>query len=65
CPADRLLLETDSPYGQPAARKREPQNRPAFLADTAEVVAEVRGISVDELAHTELNNAIALFGRIR
>ena len=65
CPADRLLLETDSPFGQPAARKREPQNRPAYLIDTARVVAELRGISLEELAEIELNNAISLFHRIR
>ena len=65
CPADRLLLETDSPFGQPAARKREPQNRPAFLVDTAMVVAEVRGISLEQLAEIEFNNAISLFRGIR
>jgi TatD DNase family protein len=65
CPADRLLLETDSPFGQPATRKREPQNRPAYLVDTAKVVAELRNISLDELAEIELNNAISLFHRIR
>jgi TatD DNase family protein len=65
CPADRLLLETDSPFGQPAARKKEAQNRPAFLVDTARVVAEVRGISLEELAEIEWNNALSLFHRIR
>ena len=65
CPADRLLLETDSPFGQPAARKREPQNRPAFLVDSARVVAEVRGISLEKLAEIEFRNANALFHRIR
>ena len=65
CPADRLLLETDSPFGQPATRKRERQNRPAFLVDTARVVAELRGISLEELAEIETSNAIALFARIR
>jgi TatD DNase family protein len=65
CPADRLLLETDSPFGQPAARKREPQNRPAYLVDTARVVAELRGISLDELAEIEFANAFSLFRRIR
>lgn len=64
CPADRLLLETDSPFGQPAARKKEPQNRPAFLVDTARVVAEVRGISLDELAEIEWQNAHRLFRRL-
>lgn len=65
CPADRLLLETDSPFGQPATRKREPQNRPAYLVDTAKLVAELRNISLEELAEIELNNAISLFHRIR
>jgi TatD DNase family protein len=65
CPADRLLLETDSPFGQPAARKRERQNRPAYLIDTATVVAEIRGISLEELAEIEFNNAIGLFPGIR
>jgi TatD DNase family protein len=64
CPADRLLLETDSPFGQPASRRREPQNRPAFLVDTAAVVAEVRGISVEALAEIEWENAHALFARL-
>jgi TatD DNase family protein len=65
CPADRLLLETDSPFGIPAARRREAQNRPAFLVDTARVVAEVRGISVEELAEIEWQNAHSLFVRMR
>jgi TatD DNase family protein len=65
CPADRLLLETDSPFGQPAARKREPQNRPAYLVDTAKVVAELRQISLAELAEIESSNALSLFHRIR
>jgi len=64
CPADRLLLETDSPFGQPAARKRERQNRPAFLADTARVVAGVRGVSVEGLAELEWQNAHSLFTRL-
>jgi TatD DNase family protein len=65
CPADRLLLETDSPFGQPASRKREPQNRPAFLVDTAAVVAELRGLTLEELGEIETRNARSLFRRIR
>lgn len=65
CPADRLLLETDSPFGLPSARKRERQNRPAFLVDTARVVAEVRGVSLEELAEVEWRNAHSLFTRLR
>jgi TatD DNase family protein len=64
CPAGRLLLETDSPFGQPAARKREPQNRPAYLVDTAAVVAGIRGISLEELAEIEWRNAHELFAKL-
>lgn len=60
CPADRLLLETDSPYGNAHKRMGVP-NRPAYLLDTATLVAEHRGISLDELASIEHANAFALF----
>lgn len=60
CPADRLLLETDSPYGNAQQRMGVP-NRPAFLLDTAELVAQLRGISVVDLASLETANALALF----
>jgi TatD DNase family protein len=60
CPADRLLLETDSPYGNAQKRMGVP-NRPAYLIDTAELVADLRGISLDELGKLETANALALF----
>lgn len=63
CPADRLLLETDSPYGQAHKRMHEP-NRPAYLLDTATLVAELRGISLEELADIERTNALALFRKM-
>jgi len=64
CPADRLLLETDSPYGNAHKRMGVP-NRPAYLLDTAEVVAELRGVSLEELGRLETANALALFNRMR
>ena len=64
CPADRLLLETDSPYGNAQKRMGVP-NRPAYLVDTAEVVAELRGISLEQLADQERTNAIALFPKMK
>src|SRR5258705_2247625 len=63
CPADRLLLETDSPYGN-AHKRMGVQNRPAYLIDTAELVAELRSISVEELGRIEGDNALALFTRM-
>ena len=64
CPADRLLLETDSPYGNPQKRMGVP-NRPAYLIDTATLVAELRGVSLESLAELERANALALFTRMR
>jgi TatD DNase family protein len=64
CPADRLLLETDSPYGNAQKRMGVP-NRPAYLVDTAELVAELRGISLEQLAELERANAMALFQKMR
>ena len=64
CPADRLLLETDSPYGNSQKRMGMP-NRPAYLIDTAELVAELREISLEQLADQERANAITLFQKMK
>jgi TatD DNase family protein len=64
CPADRLLLETDSPYGNAQKRMGVP-NRPAYLLDTAEAVAQLRGISLEQLADQERANAITLFQKMK
>ena len=64
CPAERLLLETDSPYGNAHKRMGVP-NRPAYLLDTAEVVAELRGMNLEELGELETRNALALFTRMK
>jgi TatD DNase family protein len=64
CPSDRLLLETDSPYGNAHKRMGVP-NRPAFLLDTAELVAELQSVSVEVLAAQESANALTLFRRMK
>lgn len=54
-PLDRLLLETDSPARQPISHMNEP-NEPAFLLEIAENIADIYGISVEEIAlRTEEN----------
>lgn len=64
CPADRLLLETDSPYGN-AQKRMDGPNRPAYLLDTAELVAELRGTTMEQLAELERANALALFQKMQ
>jgi TatD DNase family protein len=61
-PADRLLLETDAPWGTP--KGREGPMRPAWMVDTARVLAEVRGIVLEELAELEWANVRTLFPRL-
>jgi TatD DNase family protein len=60
-PLDRLLVETDCPYlaPQPVRGKR---NEPAFVAHTAALLADVKGVSVAELEEATARNARALFG---
>jgi TatD DNase family protein len=62
-PADRLLLETDSPYLTPhPLRGREKRNEPAWIVHTAESLAALRGVTVQELARQTTANARRLFG---
>jgi TatD DNase family protein len=60
-PEDALLVETDAPYLTPQVLRKE-RNRPAFVAHTASFLAELRGISVDELDAAVTRNAARVFG---
>lgn len=60
-PADRVLLETDCPYMAPVPMRGK-RNEPAFIAYTAEKVAEIRGEEPEELARQALENGRRLFG---
>jgi TatD DNase family protein len=59
-PADRLLLETDAPYLAPIPHRGK-RNQPAYLVHTAALLAELRGVSVAELASQTTANASRLF----
>ncbi|MFN2310103.1 MAG: TatD family hydrolase [Gammaproteobacteria bacterium] len=61
-PADRVLVETDSPYLAPVP-KRGKSNQPAYVRYVAEALAEVRGESFAELARQTTENYFRLFGR--
>jgi TatD DNase family protein len=60
-PADRILVETDAPYLTPQA-VRKLRNEPAFLAHTVRFLAELRGVSPEELGAAAERNAVGVFG---
>jgi TatD DNase family protein len=55
-PDDRLLIETDSPYLAPVP-KRGSRNEPAYIVHTAEFLAKLRNVPVDELVRITSENA--------
>ncbi|MBS0621023.1 MAG: TatD family hydrolase [Verrucomicrobia bacterium] len=59
-PLDRLLIETDAPYLAPE-KHRGRQNEPSYLVETAELIAKLKGISVEELAKQTAENALHFF----
>lgn len=63
-PNDRLLIETDSPYLAPVPHRGQ-RNEPAFVVNTAEVLAEVKNISIEKLAELTTNNFINLFSKVK
>lgn len=59
-PADRLLLETDSPYLAPVPYRGK-SNQPKYVKDVAEYVAQLRGVDVERLAEETSDNFFRLF----
>lgn len=61
-PLDRLLVETDAPYLAPVPHRGK-RNEPAFVAHTAAVVAELRGMNAEDLANASTANFFRLFAK--
>jgi TatD DNase family protein len=59
-PEDRLLIETDSPYLAPVPHRGK-RNEPAFLAETARRLAELRGVAPEDIARATASNFDRLF----
>ena len=61
-PGDRLLVETDAPYLAPEPHRGRP-NEPAYVARTAQVLAETLGMTPEALARLTTANFFALFDK--
>jgi TatD DNase family protein len=61
-PLERLLIETDAPFLAPVPHRGK-TGEPAFVADTAAFLADLRGESVEELAAATSRNFFALFAK--
>lgn len=63
-PAERLLIETDAPFLAPVPH-RGTTCEPAYVADTARFVANLRGISLDDLVSSSTANFYTVFTKAR
>jgi TatD DNase family protein len=60
-PLERLLLETDGPYLTPVPHRGQ-RNEPAYLVHVVAQIADLRALSLDEVAQATTTNAARLFG---
>jgi TatD DNase family protein len=62
-PADRFLVETDAPYLAPLPYRGK-RNEPSYVVEVAKMLAEVRGVSFEEIARQTTENFFKLFGKV-
>jgi TatD DNase family protein len=62
-PLDKLLIETDSPWLAPVPHRGK-ENQPKYVTDVAAFIAELKGVSIEELARHTTDNFYRLFKHI-
>jgi len=60
-PDDRLLIETDAPYLAPMPHRGK-RNEPTYVKHVAQCIADVKGLSIEDMAATSTANALKVFG---
>ena len=63
-PLHHLLVETDAPYLAPQSHRGK-RNEPSYVTETHAILAEVKGVSVDDLARVTTDNFFRLFSKAR
>lgn len=63
-PADRMLVETDSPFLAPVPKRGKP-NTPGYVMHTASRLAEERGMTLEQVTEQTTENAYRLFAKAR
>ena len=62
-PADRILVETNSPYLAPLPYRGK-RNEPAYVVETAKVLGDARGVTADDIARQTTENFFRLFNKV-
>lgn len=63
-PIDKILIETDSPYLAPVPYRGK-VNEPMYVVKTAEKLAEIKGLTIEEIARITMNNFYSLYQKAK